>query len=273
LRRALLELRAARALLRRPLPLRERAWPLEKRLVFVVGCPRSGTTFLSGAMGSLPGFVDLGELPPLKASIPRLAALPPQRAARRVRRTLGVVRQLGLVGGLRSVEHTPETSFVMDRVALAFPDAQFVHIVRDGRDVVCSLLEQGWFSADRRGTEDAGFALGPETRFWVEPERADEFPRVSEARRAGWAWRRYVTTARAGGPRLLELRYERMAEDPSGTAAELARFLEVPEEPLARALDRAHRDSIGRYRTDLSSEQLDDVLEESGELLSALGYA
>ena len=31
----------------------------EERLVFVVGCPRSGTTFMGRAIGGLPGFVDL----------------------------------------------------------------------------------------------------------------------------------------------------------------------------------------------------------------------
>ena len=30
----------------------------EERLVFVVGSPRSGTTFLAGAIGAVPGFAD-----------------------------------------------------------------------------------------------------------------------------------------------------------------------------------------------------------------------
>ena len=36
----------------------------EERLVFVFGSPRSGTTFLAGAIGAVPGFVDLGEVTP-----------------------------------------------------------------------------------------------------------------------------------------------------------------------------------------------------------------
>jgi hypothetical protein len=59
--------------------------PLDDRLVFVVGSPRSGTTFLAGAIGSLPGFVDLGEVAPLKAAIPRIYAEPDDEAARRLR--------------------------------------------------------------------------------------------------------------------------------------------------------------------------------------------
>src|SRR5439155_16333911 len=45
-------------------------------LIFVVGAPRSGTTFLATSLGAHPALVDLGEVQPLKAAIPWLAALP-----------------------------------------------------------------------------------------------------------------------------------------------------------------------------------------------------
>jgi Sulfotransferase family len=253
-------------------PFRARLGPIDDRLVFVVGCPRSGTTYVGWTIGSLPGFVELGESAPYKAAIPELAGLPPDQAAVRVRRILTLTRRLGFVGRLRGVEHTPETSHVIDRVALAFPEARFVHIVRDGRDVVCSLLEEGWFNADRSGTDDFDFPYGREARFWVERSRAKEFPEVTDTRRAAWAWRRYVSAVRASRARLLELRYERMVSDPSGTAAELARFLDAPEQPLANELAEARSESVGRHRADLSAAQLEEVLDESGELLRELGY-
>jgi len=53
----------------------------EGRLVFVVGSPPSGTSFVGEALGSQPGFVDLGEVPLLKAAAPELAALPAARPA------------------------------------------------------------------------------------------------------------------------------------------------------------------------------------------------
>jgi hypothetical protein len=271
-RAATFQLRSARGLVRRPPPLRRRLGSLDGRLVFVLGSPRSGTTFLGAAIGSLPGFLELGELLPYKAVIPELAGLPLESGVARIRRTLNTARRLGLVGRMRAVDHTPETAFIVERVALAFPDAHFVHMLRDGRDVVCSFLEQGWFDADRSGRDDFDFPMGPETRFWVEPERAREFPRVSDARRAAWAWRRYVSAVRASRARLLELRYEKLTADPAAAASQLARFLEAPEAPLAQELARARRDSIGRYERDLSSEQLEDVLDESGELLRELGY-
>src|SRR5690348_15332295 len=86
----------------------------EERLVFVVGSPRSGTSFTGAALGSQPVFVDLDEVTPLKAALPRLASLSTEDAARELRRIVERVRALGLVRGLRGVEQTPETSFVLE---------------------------------------------------------------------------------------------------------------------------------------------------------------
>ena len=204
----------------------------EERLVFVVGSPRSGTTFTGSALGSLDGFVDLDEVQPWKAAIPALVGRPDDEVAHRLRRILERVRRLGLARGLRGVEQTPETSFVLPAVLGAYPDAVAVHVVRDGRDVATSLLERGWLSAGRTGADDARLAFGAHARFWVEPGREAEFASVSDATRVAWAWRRYVTAAFA----------------------------------------EAHDTSAGRWRRDLTPEQLDDVEREAGEALVALGY-
>jgi hypothetical protein len=242
--------------------------PLDDRLVFVFGCPRSGTTFLAGAIGGVPGFVDLGEVPPLKAAVAELTPLDPEQAAARVRRILDRVRRLGLVGSRRGVEQTPETAFVLPAVARAFPEALLVHIVRDGRDVACPLLERGWLSRGRDGRDDAGAAYGPQARFWVEPGREEEFEATSDARRAAWAWRRYVSAVRESGVACHEVRYEGI-----GVAAEpLAAALGCPVEPLAAGLARAHGSSVGRHRRDLSAFELAEVEAEAGILLAACGY-
>ena len=141
-----------------------------ERIVFVVGSPRSGTTFLAGAVGSQPGFVDLGEVRPVKSSIKRWATLPEDKAATELRSTLERVRRLGFVRDLRPVEQTPELSFVVGAAVRAYPRATVLHIIRDGRDVVCSLLERGWLR-EREGHDDAGQPYGPHPRSWVEPER------------------------------------------------------------------------------------------------------
>src|SRR5204863_4729315 len=104
----------------------------------------------------------------------------------------------------------------------AYPDARAVHVVRDGRDVVCSLLERGWLSADRSGGDDARLPYGADARFWVPPEERAEFERASDAGRAAWAWRAYVTAAGAPRDRVLEVRYERLAEEAPLIAGHLA---------------------------------------------------
>jgi len=273
LQSALLQLRVAKRLApRRGASFGERLGPLDDRFVFVVGSPRSGTTFLAGAIGSVPGFVDLGEVAPVKAAIPELASLEPAKAAHRLRRTLVIARRVGLVGSIRPVEQTPEVAHVVDLVPLAFPQAKVVHIVRDGRDVSCSLLEKAWLRPEQSRADDAGLAYGSHARFWVEPGRRAEFEAASDARRAAWVWRRYVSAAHSATAPLHEIRYERLATSPGAVAAELATFLDAPVEPLAAALARVHAESVGRYRTDLSEAQLADVLAEAGDLLHELGY-
>jgi hypothetical protein len=271
-RSAVLHLKSARRLAR-PRPLRQALGSPDERLVFVLGSPRSGTTFLAGAIGQVPGFVDLGEVAAIKAVVPDLAAMPPEEAAARLRRVLRVTRTIGLVRGLRGVEQTPETAFLAPALVRAYPQARLVHMLRDGRDVACSLLEKGWLRSGREGGDDAGLAYGAHPRFWVEPERRDEFRAASEARRAAWVWRAYVSAIRASPTTPYEVRYESMAMDPAGTAAGLAAFLDAPAGELARAFEDAHAGSIGRYRRDLSPGQLADVEAEAGQLLRELRYS
>ena len=265
---------AARVLRARRLHgLRDRLRTGEERLVFVVGSPRSGTTFLAGTIGGLPGFVDLSEVTPHKANLPLLAELPEEQAARRIRTVLERVRRLALVPGLRGVEQTPETAFLLAAALRAYPDGRAVHMVRDGRDVVCSLLDRGWLRADRAGGDDAGLSYGVRARFWVEPERRAEFETASDATRAAWAWRRYLEAARAGGgARTLEVRYESIGSDPAAVATAIAEHLDADRGALASGLGRFHDRSIGRFRRDLTPEELGDVEREAGPLLTQLGY-
>jgi hypothetical protein len=244
----------------------------ENRLVFVVGSPRSGTTFVGRSLGSQPGFADLGEMPLLKAAVPRLVGRPVEQQAREVRRLIQLVRNLGVVHGLRGVEQNPETSYVLQGVLHAYPAAKAVHVIRDGRDVVCSLLERGWLGAGRAGSDDAKQAYGAHARFWVEPDRRREFEAASEATRAAWAWRRYVTAARVAPERTIDLRYESLVADPEGEAQRVARALDADPGPLVTAFGKVHAESIGRWRNDLTPGQLADVEAEAGGLLAELDY-
>jgi hypothetical protein len=272
LRTPTLQLRSARRVIRRRgISLRGALSPVDDRMVFVLGCPRSGTTFLARAIGSCPGMVDLGEVAALKAAIPEMAGRDPVESAPCVRRLLNITRRLALTGGVRAVEQTPETAFIARAIDRAFPRAHLVHIIRDGRDVVCSLLERGWLNAGRRGVDDAGIPHGSYSRFWVEAGRDHEFEDASDVRRAAWAWRRYVAAGR-NDDLALELRYERLVMDPAGTARALAGALDVAEEPLRAAFEASFSSSVGRFRADLSRAQVEEVEVEAGPLLHELGY-
>src|SRR5919109_4936825 len=76
---------------------REDLEAVAERPVFVLGAPRSGTTFVAGAIGRVPGLVDLGELKPWKAAIPGLVSLPEYEVARELREMLETIRRYGLV--------------------------------------------------------------------------------------------------------------------------------------------------------------------------------
>src|SRR5262249_1700551 len=129
---------------------------------------------------------------------------------------------------------------------------------------------RGWLNAATDGRDDARLAYGAEPRFWVEPERHEEFAQVSDARRCAWAWRRYVGAVRGSnaGGRLLGIRYEALAR----VADTLAEFLAADVPSTHRALDRFRDKSIGRWRKELTPEQLADVEAEAGSLLAELGY-
>jgi hypothetical protein len=253
--------------------LRRRRRPaLEERVVFVVGSPRSGTTFLGESLGAQPGFVDLSEVTPLKAALPGLVEASEDEAARRIRQILERVRRLALARRVRAVEQTPEMSFFLAAALDAYPQARAVHIVRDGRDVAASLIERGWLTDGRPGADDAGLGYGTHARFWVEPERVDEFAGASEATRAAWAWRRYVTAASRPTDRAIEIRYETLVADPAATATTLAAHLGSDPGPLLDVLSQAHDRSVGRWRETLSAEQVADIEREAGPLLRTCGY-
>jgi len=192
-----------------------------------------------------------------------------------------------MTGSCTAVEQTPESAFLIPEIAEAFPAARFVHVQRDGRDVAASLLERGWLATDpsraqaqeQRQVDDGGHAFGGYGRFWVESEREREFESATEAKRCGWAWRRYVTTVRAelavlDPDRSVSIRYEDLTADPSRVAERLATGLgaERRTDEFVQALSEAHSRSVGGWRRKLSREQLDDVLAEEAPLLSELGY-
>jgi len=259
--------------------------PRVRRPIFVLGAPRSGTSFLGGCIGRLPD-VSYHFEPRLTKAVARAVydgSWPPARARRWFRGYYGALLAAAGHGGLRFAEKDPENCFIVPFLAEAFPDATFLHVVRDGRDVAVSHAEQPWLAAasagsGRRGR--AGVPWGPQARFWVEPDRRAEFEEVSDLTRTAWMWRRFTASAldqlaALPAERVLELRYEATVREPAATAERVAQFLSVQwdgRQALDEAFGRARASSVGRWRSALDPVGLADVEKEAGTLLARLGY-
>ncbi len=260
--------------------------PRLHRPVFVIGAPRSGTTFLGSCLGRLPEISYHFEPRLTKAAARCIydGTWSPRRGAAVFRLSYSALLLAALDGGHRFAEKNPENSFLVPFLAGEFPGAQFIHIVRDGRDVAVSHAKQPWLAAasaasGRRGM--AGQLHGPQARWWVETPRCEEFAQVPDIVRAAWSWRRFTEAALDGVAalppgRAIEVRYETMVSDPARTAHMLASFLRASAEgrdELQAGMARARPDSVGRWRAALSESDIAAVQAEIGPLLARLGYA
>jgi hypothetical protein len=267
---------------------RPSARALDPRLVrpiFIIGAPRSGTTFLGSCIGRLPE-VSYHFEPRLTKAAARCVydgSWSERRSAAVFRLSYSALLLAALDGGRRFAEKNPENGFVVPFLAAALPEAQFVHIIRDGRDAAVSHAEQPWLAAASAGTARRGRGgqlWGPYPRWWVEPARREEFTQVSDLVRSAWCWRRFTTAALDGlaglpASRILELRYEPLVHDPGGAASLLADFLETSPaglRSLRDGLSQARTSSVGRWRGILAERDLAEVQTEIGPLLSRLGY-
>jgi hypothetical protein len=107
-------------------------------------------------------------------------------------------------GKPRFVDKTPNYVLDLGCLASVFPEARFLHLVRDGRDVALSLRAQDW------GPNSIVYSAW----FWSE--------RVESGRAAG----------RALGPeRYLEVHYEDVVRDTEGAVREICRFASIDFEP------------------------------------------
>lgn len=255
--------------------------------IFVGGCGRSGTTLIREMLNRHPRIACGPEtsivcdlINPERLSVewdwPRreidamLAESPSMiRFAERFFRTLAERE-----GKARWADKTPRNVRALPRILAAFPNAKFIHIVRDGRDVACSLRHHPKFTV-RNGK--------------VVPQEVNN-PMRGCAKR--WVTDMSLGLAFRAHPRCYELRYEDLVLRPEETLRELCAFigeaytptmLEAPRvDPTAdrpgRLINNTNVDgaisptSIGRWRRDLSMEERHVVREVAGELLLATGY-
>ena len=166
-------------------------------------------------------------------------------------------------GAERWGDKTPPFVLHVDLLAGLFPEARFVHLIRDGRDASRSLVET---------------SFGP-----------------GSLARAAEVWSRRVTRGRVSGARLgprryLEVRYEALVRDPEATLHAVCSFLDlsyredmlhpeagatpVPERELPHHANLARPVTPGLrdWRRDMPDGDIALVEAVAGEVLSELGY-
>jgi hypothetical protein len=179
-------------------------------------------------------------------------------------------------------DKTPRYMRAMPRIERALPEARFIHLIRDGRDVALSQAER---SLDGQA------------------------PPITEVAER---WRRRIETARVHSADLdayLEVRYEDLVSDPGPVLTRICDFVELPYDPAmlayheraARRLGEMDRDlgtgengpirtggerlaghaktseppstdRCGRWREEMSSGDEDEFERVAGPLLIDLGY-
>ncbi|MBE9062328.1 sulfotransferase [cf. Phormidesmis sp. LEGE 11477] len=273
----------------RPLTL-NRVWstlfPNLSRPVFLIGAARSGTTFLGDCLAEVPELSYHFEPIATKAAARYVyEGLWNQAKAEWFYRTVYAwLMRLHADGDLRFVEKTPRNCCIIPFLSEAFPDAQFIHIIRDGRDAALSLSKKPWLAksaADSGKYEPGGYPYGPYAQFWVEPARRKEFETTSDLRRCIWAWQRFTEEAIADtrdlpSDKLLEVRYESFGSDPTGEADRILNFLGIEDtnsrQPFKAAVSAFNPRLTEQWKRQLNEQQLAEIYEESEELLRQLHY-
>lgn len=171
------------------------------------------------------------------------------------------------VGAIRWGDKTPIYTSYVALVRRILPDAQFVHIIRDGRDVALSMLDK-W--GEREFHVDIYYAA----RTWKR--------RIRQAQAAG---------RQIGSAAYYELRYEALVAEPEAELRKICSFLDEPYVPemarpqrLARTRIRegdfhaAVRQPPSTLRTERWKDEMaatDQQLFErvAGDQLAELGYA
>jgi len=247
------------------------------RPIFVVGCPRSGTTLLRLVLDAHPSIACGPETHVLEDLARTLGDRAGQLQEFGFDRAFWLERVRTFFGGFheeyarrrgkpRWADKTPGYVLLLDLIDELFPDAQIVHVLRDGHDVVASQREK-WGYRPAFTCANGG---------WEEHVRAG---------------RRFGARVGATSGRYTEVRYERLVAEPEAVLRTLCDFLGEPFVPELLAYHEAEHDgnphikrrvaerggpfyqsSVGTGRTALDPVLRATLHLRSGALLDELGY-
>lgn len=273
-------------------------WSLQPGLrpLVILGAPRSGTKLLRTLLGQSPACAPIPYglnhiwrlgLPPSSPD-PRPASDATRKRTREIRSLLlDFAAPVPSTGYL--IEKTCANTLRVPFVNRVLPDAQFVHIVRDGRDAAVSARKK-WQRPPTldyllgkiqyvpfRNTDFLLWYLQNLWRgFWMADGTVQYWgPRYDSMQNdlrehsllnvCARQWRSCVqsclnTTSRLPEHRLISLRYEALVSDPTVLDRLLSRLdLADPDAVRDRYQSIVHARSVGRWRRDLSSEEQDAI--------------
>jgi hypothetical protein len=224
------------------------------------------------------GVVDPAELLEDVRRLPRLAAwgVPAEDVAARLRPGMTTGEALDAVLSAYAAKHgkprwgdkTPMYMRHLGLIDRLFPTAQYVHLIRDGRDAGLAFLD---------------IPEGVVTRTWAHPRSSTGF---------ACEWRTEVRRARELGRRLgpsryHEVRYEELVADTEGVVRSICDFAGLPFEAqmleFAGAVDvsaKPHHQrllqpptrGVRDWRTQMSEKDVAAFEAVAGDLLAELGY-
>jgi hypothetical protein len=159
-------------------------------------------------------------------------------------------------------------------IRAAFPEARFVHVVRDGRAVANSWLQMGWWRG-YHGPE--AWHLGP-----LPPDAAQEWEDSGRSFvvLAGLGWKMLIESferARAEVPasQWMQVRYEDVVAEPRRYIRDISDFIGLPWTDEFEREFAAYPFEAGRvqgFRRDLDPASLHQLENTIGTTLRAYGY-
>ena len=227
--------------------------------IVIGGCARSGTTLLLSVLSCHPEIHAI----PVETQALCPTAYDPEPSFRESLNIAGIERHLQGVKQLTNYrywcEKTPRNVLFFGRLIKHFgTKIRILHVVRDGRDVVCSV-----------------HPIAPD-RYWVAPQR--------------WIDEVEAGLAVEGHPQVMTVRYEDLVLRYCETVQDILAFLslecvpEMNDYPVNASVLGANgwfepatainSNSVGRWRESLQRDRVERLLAEPGalELLSRLKY-
>jgi len=244
--------------------------------IFIIGCSRSGTTLFGDMFAQHEALADWSEAGFLFEPNYYARRIDHVKTAndctefhrRRLRTILGIY--IWFRGKQRYVNHHPQNSLRIPFLKQIFPDAIFIHIIRDGRAVVRS--NYGQFTHERfRQNEPYGYF--PKPPMWSTYESLSLELQLSHQ----WVGiLEHVETISAQTlceESYIEIYYEEFCANPHATLRELDCHLGLSSEE--RHFDRIPKKfdlQNFKWKTDFSQKQLVDISSIIETLLTKHGY-